>query len=45
MAPLFLPRYHKGRKGGNDMQIILPAVGILVLAVLAYLGWTLMREE
>lgn len=32
-------------KGGIPMQIVLAGIGVLVIAVLAYLGWTLMREE
>jgi len=27
------------------MQAVLIGIGILVIAVLVYLGWTLMREE
>ena len=32
-------------KGGIPMQIVLAGTGVLVLAVLAYLGWALMKEE
>lgn len=32
-------------KGGIPMQIVLAGIGVLTLAVLAYLGWTLMKEE
>ena len=46
MAPLFDWSYDKATtKEGYVMQIIVAGIGILVVAVLVYLGWTLMKEE
>ena len=33
------------RQGGNAMQIVMIAIGILTVAVLGYLAWVLMKEE
>lgn len=45
-ALLFLLRYDLTvDKGGILMQLILCGIGISTVAVLAYLAWTLMKED
>ena len=45
MAPLFFCATIRHGKGGYIMQIVLVGIGILVIAVLVYLGRVLMKEE